>query len=172
VVVEMLNELFSHFDALTAEHGVEKIKTIGDCYMVAAGVPAPQPDHAARLADLALDMMAYVRSHRLLGRFELDLRIGIASGPVTAGIIGQRKFVYDLWGDTVNTASRLESHGRCGTIQVTDAARRLLEDGFDLEPIGTVTLKGKGEIDAWRLVGRTRQPAPQEEKALAGFPGP
>jgi class 3 adenylate cyclase len=170
VVVEMLNELFSHFDALAGRYGVEKIKTIGDSYMVAAGVPAPQRNHAALLADLALDMMAYVRRHRLLDRFQLELRIGIASGPITAGIIGRRKFIYDLWGDTVNTASRMGSHAPPGAIQITCTTRDFLAPEFVVEPIGKVAVKGKGEVDVWRLEGRLGEPIARDlvEKAAGG----
>ena len=120
-VVGMLDHLFSHFDVLAERYGVEKIKTIGDCYMVAAGVPSPRPDHARALAPMALDMQAAMRSVDEVGHLGLELRVGINSGPVVAGVIGRKRFLYDLWGDAVNTASRMESHGTPGRIQITRA---------------------------------------------------
>jgi adenylate cyclase len=157
-VVTLLDHLFSHFDVLAERYGVEKIKTIGDCYMVAAGVPAPRSDHARVLALMALDMQAAMRSHDEIGHRGLELRIGINSGPVVAGVIGRKRFLYDLWGDAVNTASRMESHGTSGRIQITEATKELLGDEFVCEPRGTIPVKGKGEIEAWYLVGRV-QPA-------------
>jgi adenylate cyclase len=157
-VVELLDHLFSHFDGLAERYGLEKIKTIGDCYMVAAGVPSPRPDHAQALASMALDMQAAVRSVDEVGHLGLELRIGINSGPVVAGVIGRKRFLYDLWGDAVNTASRMESHGTSGRIQITRATKVLLEDEFICEPRGTIALKGKGEMEAWYLVGRRVEP--------------
>jgi adenylate cyclase len=157
-VVELLDHLFSHFDGLAERYGLEKIKTIGDCYMVAAGVPSPRPDHAQALASMALDMQAAVRSVDEVGHLGLELRIGINSGPVVAGVIGRKRFLYDLWGDAVNTASRMESHGTSGRIQITRATKELLEDEFICEPRGTIALKGKGEMEAWYLVGRRVEP--------------
>jgi adenylate cyclase len=153
-VVAVLDHLFSHFDALAEQYEVEKIKTIGDCYMVAAGVPSPQPDHACALALMALDMQAAMRSVDEVDHLGLELRIGINSGPVVAGVIGRKRFLYDLWGDAVNTASRMESHGTSGRIQITRATKELLEDAFVCEPRGPIPVKGKGEIEAWYLVGR------------------
>ena len=158
-VVSMLDRLFSHFDVLAERHGVEKIKTIGDCYMVAAGVPSPRPDHARALALMALDMQAAMRSADDVGRLGLELRVGINSGPVVAGVIGRKRFLYDLWGDAVNTASRMESHGTSGRIQITRATKELLEDEFVCEPRGTVTVKGKGEMETWYVVRRRASPA-------------
>ena len=152
-VVGVLDHLFSHFDELAERHGLEKIKTIGDCYMVAAGVPSPRPDHAQALASMALDMQAAMRSVDEVDHHGLELRIGINSGPVVAGVIGRKRFLYDLWGDAVNTASRMESHGTSGRIQITRATKELLEDEFVCEPRGTIPVKGKGEIEAWYLVG-------------------
>jgi len=153
-VVGMLDHLFSHFDVLAERHGLEKIKTIGDCYMVAAGVPTPRPDHARALALMALDMCAAMRSVDEVGHLGLELRVGINSGPVVAGVIGRKRFLYDLWGDAVNTASRMESHGTAGRIQVTRATKELLDKEFLCEPRGTILVKGKGEMEAWYLVGR------------------
>jgi guanylate cyclase len=153
-VVGMLDRLFSHFDALAERNGVEKIKTIGDCYMVAAGVPSSRPDHARALALMALDMQAAMRSVDEVGHLGLELRIGINSGPVVAGVIGRKRFLYDLWGDAVNTASRMESHGTSGRIQITRATKELLEDEFVCEPRGMIAVKGKSEMEAWYLLGR------------------
>ena len=153
-VVGCLDHLFRRFDELAERYGLEKIKTIGDCYMVAAGVPSPRPDHARALALMALDMLAATHSEDEIGRLGLELRVGINSGPVVAGVIGRKRFLYDLWGDAVNTASRMESHGTPGRIQITRATYELLADEFECEPRGTVTVKGKGEIEAWYLVRR------------------
>jgi adenylate cyclase len=158
-VVGVLDHLFSHFDELAERYEVEKIKTIGDCYMVAAGVPSPRPDHARALARMALDMQAAMRSVDEVGHLGLELRVGINSGPVVAGVIGRKRFLYDLWGDAVNTASRMESYGTSGRIQITRATKELLADEFVCEPRGTIPVKGKGEIEAWYLVGRKVSPA-------------
>jgi adenylate cyclase len=158
-VVGVLDHLFSHFDALADRYGLEKIKTIGDCYMVAAGVPSPRPDHARALASMALDMQAAMHSVDEVPHRGLELRIGINSGPVVAGVIGRKRFLYDLWGDAVNTASRMESHGASGRIQITRATKELLEDEFVCESRGTIPVKGKGEMEAWYLVGRRSGPA-------------
>jgi guanylate cyclase len=153
-VVGLLDRLFTTFDDLVDRYEVEKIKTIGDCYMVAAGVPSHRTDHAHALAGLALDMRECARSCLPDGSgHDLRLRIGISSGPVVAGVIGRRRFLYDLWGDTVNMASRMESHGRPDEIQITRATRELLGEDFVTEPLGLVDVKGKGEVETWRLVG-------------------
>jgi adenylate cyclase len=153
-VVELLDRLFTSFDELVDRHDVEKIKTIGDCYMVAAGVPTKRPDHAHALAGLALEMRECARTCIPEGAgHDLRLRIGISSGPVVAGVIGRRRFLYDLWGDTVNMASRMESHGTPDAIQITRSTWELLRDDFVVEPLGLVDVKGKGAVETWRLVG-------------------
>jgi adenylate cyclase len=159
-VVGYLDRLFSCFDDLAERYALEKIKTIGDCYMVAAGVPTPRPDHATALARVALDMLDAMCADDLVGRLGLELRIGINSGPVVAGVIGRKRFLYDLWGDAVNTASRMESHGTPGRIQITRATYELVRDEFDCVPRGPISIKGKGEVEAWYLVGPRRDGKP------------
>jgi guanylate cyclase len=152
-VVGYLDRLFTRFDELADRYELEKIKTIGDCYMVAAGVPTARPDHARALALMALDMLEAMRSKNDVGERGHELRIGINSGPVVAGVIGRKRFLYDLWGDAVNTASRMESHGTPGRVQITRATYELLADEFECEPRGTISVKGKGEVEAWYLNG-------------------
>jgi adenylate cyclase len=164
-VVGLLDRLFSHFDTLAERYGLEKIKTIGDCYMVASGVPTSRPDHARALALLALDMVDATRSDGAVGDLAFELRVGINSGPVVAGVIGRKRFLYDLWGDAVNTASRMESQGTSGRIQITRATYELLKDEFECEPRGTVEVKGKGAMETWYLVG-PRVAAPAAERVL------
>jgi adenylate cyclase len=153
-VVELLDRLFTSFDALVDRYDVEKIKTIGDCYMAAAGVPRKRPDHAQALAALAFEMLECAKTCLPEdSEHDLRLRIGISSGPVVAGVIGRRRFLYDLWGDTVNMASRMESHGTPDAIQITRPTSELLRDDFVVEPLGLVDVKGKGAVETWRLVG-------------------
>lgn len=154
-VVALLNDVFTRFDAIAERHGLEKIKTIGDAYMVAGGLPEPRPDHAEAVAAMALEMLLAVRDLDLPPDARLDLRIGIHTGPVVAGVIGSRKFSYDLWGDTVNTASRMESHGEIGAVQVSAATRAALGDAFPCEPRGVIEVKGKGPMEVFFL----REPA-------------
>lgn len=153
-LVVLLNEIFSTFDALATCHGLEKIKTIGDAYMVVGGLPNPQPDHAGAIAAMALDMQQVITRVRVDGAPPLSIRIGIHSGPVVAGVIGTRKFSYDLWGDTVNIASRMESHGVPGRIQVTPEVRARLDGLYLFEERGPIAVKGQGEVMTYFLVGR------------------
>ena len=152
-LVELLNEVFSYFDTLVDKYDLEKIKTIGDCYMVASGVPNPRPDHAQALTNFALDLRDIVSKHDFHGK-QLTFRIGLNSGPVVAGVIGRKKFIYDLWGDAVNTASRMEAHGTGGVIQVTEATYKLIKDDFICEPHGGINVKGKGEMKVWHVIER------------------
>jgi len=153
-MVALLNEVFTRFDQLADKHGLEKIKTIGDAYMVAGGVPVPRPDHAIAVAEMALGMMKALEGYEVAPGVPLELRIGISSGPVVAGVIGERKFIFDVWGDTVNTASRMESEGQVGCIQVSTPTCRLLREHFLLERRGRVEVKGKGKLTTWFLRGR------------------
>jgi class 3 adenylate cyclase len=144
-LVTMLNAVFTGFDQLARRHGVEKIKTIGDAYMAVAGLPDAAPDHSERIAELALDMR---------DQSSLPIRIGIDTGAVVAGVIGESKFIYDLWGDAVTTASRMESHGVPGEIQVTEAVRDRLADRYEFAPRGEIEVKGRGRMRTWLLAKR------------------
>ena len=155
ILVNVLNDIFTRFDSIADRYGLEKIKTIGDCYMAAAGLPVPVEDHAIRAAHMALDMMEAMERFNEESRYQLKVRVGISTGSVVAGVIGKRKFLYDLWGDIVNTASRMESHGVAGRIQVTDSTREHLSEPFMLEERGVIDLKGKGEMKTYFLVGRS-----------------
>jgi len=155
-VVDMLNGLFRRFDRVAHELGIEKIKTIGDCYMAVCGLPKPCSDHAEKMARMALRMLQETREHGKEKGLSLQMRIGLNSGPVVAGVIGTSKFIYDLWGDTVNLASRMESTGVPGEIQVTRSVYERLKGNFQLEGRGVIPVKGKGEIEAWLLHGEAR----------------
>jgi class 3 adenylate cyclase len=157
-LVSMLNELFSMFDKLAEQHGLEKIKTIGDAYMVVAGIPQPIADHATAIAHMALDMQTGIQEYAKRTGSGLSIRIGIHTGSVVAGVIGTKKFIYDLWGDTVNTASRMESTGLPGRIQVTETTFKLLENQFDFEARGPVEIKGKGAMNTFLLVRQKTDP--------------
>jgi class 3 adenylate cyclase len=153
-LVVVLDDVFTRFDEVADRVGMEKIKTVGDAYMAVAGAPDPRSDHADAAAQMALDIMGCLDGRRWPTGEPMAIRVGVASGPVVAGVIGRRKFAYDLWGDTVNVASRLESHGEPGRILVSAATHELLVGRFAFsEPI-TVELKGKGPTRAWFLLGR------------------
>jgi adenylate cyclase len=151
--IDFLSRIFSAFDVLAAERGVEKIKTIGDAYMVAAGIPEAQADHADRIAALAPGMLRAVSAIAETTGLKLQARIGIHTGPITAGVIGTHKFVYDVWGDTVNTASRMESHSLPGRIQISAATRAALGERFKCERRGIIKVKGKGMMETFFLDG-------------------
>jgi guanylate cyclase len=153
-LVDALNEVFNYFDTVVEKYGLEKIRTMGDNYMVASGVPTPRPDHAHVLAEAALEMMEYVTHCPSFLARELQFRGGINAGPAVAGIIGHTKFHYDVWGDPVNVAARMESHGEPGRIQIGRDFYVLIKDEFMCEPRGRIVVKGKGEMETWFLVGR------------------
>lgn len=153
-LVGLLNRIFSTFDQLAERHGLEKIKTIGDAYMVVGGLPMPQDNHVEAIADMALDMQsAIAHFHTDLGE-PFQLRIGISTGPVVSGVIGLKKFIYDLWGDAVNIASRMESQGEIGRIQVTEAVYQQLRDRYHLEKRGIIDVKGYGKMTTYWLIDR------------------
>lgn len=159
-VVRKLNDIFSEFDALAARHGLEKIKTIGDAYMVAGGLPEPRDDHCAAVASFALDIVALMDRHQAWDGRPLRIRVGINTGPVVAGVIGRQKFIYDLWGDAVNVASRMESNGLSNQIQVTEAVKEKLAGHYEFETRGPIVVKGKGQMTTYLLVGRRASSPP------------
>ena len=153
---DLLNEVFSFFDTLADKYSLEKIRTIGGNYMIASGVPVPRADHAHALVGMALEMMSHVGENRGGHDLKLQFRLGMNSGPAVAGVIGRQKFHYDLWGDAVNTASRMESHGVPGKIQIARPTYDLIKDDFVCVPRGLVEVKGKGQMETWFLEGRLR----------------
>jgi adenylate cyclase len=157
ILVDVLNDIFTRFDDIADNRGLEKIKTIGDSYMAAAGLPIYVADHTIRAAHMALDMLDAIDCFNELGGHKLKVRIGIDTGPAVAGVIGKRKFFYDLWGDIVNTASRMESHGVAGRIQVTDSVQQRLKGSFLLEKRGAIEVKGKGKMQTWFLRSRNEK---------------
>lgn len=161
-LVKMLGLVFSEFDRLVAKYNLEKIKTIGDAYMVAGGLPMSRPDHASKIADMALEMQAAIAHIRSDTGEPFQLRIGINSGSIVAGVIGTTKFSYDLWGDTVNVASRMESQGLPGKIQVTQASYELLKEDYTLVERGHIFVKGKGEMATYWLIGKKETDAKSE----------
>jgi adenylate cyclase len=167
-VVALLDRVFGRWDALATRHGLEKIKTIGDAYMVAGGIPLPRDDHAEAVAAMALDMGAELARVADETGVTLDVRIGIDSGPVVAGVIGRAKFIYDIWGDTVNTASRMESHAPSGAIQVTGRTYERLRHCYELRNRGTIEVKGKGPMTTYVLVGRRDASPRPGERANPG----
>ncbi len=156
-LVTMLNGIFSSFDMLADQLGLEKIKTIGDAYMVVGGLPTARTDHAEAIAEMALAMQKSISNFKRGDNTTFSLRIGINTGPVVAGVIGIRKFIYDLWGDAVNVASRMESHGLAGGIQVTQATYDLLQDKYDFWHRGKIFVKGRGEMDTYMLLNHKSQ---------------
>lgn len=158
-LVDLLDKLFTLFDELVVKHKVEKIKTIGDAYMVAAGIPTPIKNHAELLANFALDFKDCLAEFNLKNKQTLQMRVGINSGPIVAGVIGKSRFIYDLWGDCVNTAARMESHGIPGEIHVSEHTYRLLADKFDFESRGIIEIKGKGPMSTFVLRGRSARTA-------------
>lgn len=150
-LVRLLNRIYSEFDSLATRLGVEKITTIGDSYMVASGIPVPEPDHLNRLAKMALAMQAMGSGLQEIHGHRLQMRIGMHCGPLVAGVIGQSKFQYDVWGDTVNTASRMESHGLPGQIHVSQSVYERLKGNYRFKPRGEVEIKGKGRMRTWFL---------------------
>lgn len=157
-LVSLLNQIFSMFDQLAEKHGLEKIKTIGDAYMVVGGLPTPRQDHAEAVAQMALDIQNAIQQFNLRHSEAISIRIGINTGPVVAGVIGTKKFIYDLWGDTVNIASRMEACGLSGSIQVTATTYEQLREKYQFRARGLVQVKGKGEMETYILEGQSTNP--------------
>jgi class 3 adenylate cyclase len=150
-MVAMLNAIFTAFDELSEKYNVEKIKTIGDAYMVVGGLNINKSDYTNNIAELALEMRDYVANHPELSKFKLGIHTGIATGPVVAGVIGSKRFIYDLWGDTVNVASRLTDDAEEGAIQVDKTTYNRIKDSFAFEPPSSIPMKGKGDVVMYRL---------------------
>ena len=167
-LVAVLDRVFAEWDGLAAHYGVEKIKTIGDAYMVAAGVPLHRDDHVQAMADMALAMQPVLTRYATESGLALEIRLGLDTGAVVAGVIGRAKFIYDLWGDTVNTASRMESHAPTGAIQVTERVYERLRDRYEFEPRGTIEVKGKGKMSTYLLVARRTEGAPSATQVGRG----
>jgi class 3 adenylate cyclase len=162
--------VFTAFDKLADKYGLEKIKTIGDAYMIAGGLPTPRPDHAEAVAAMALEMREAVDTWNEARGAALQIRIGIHTGPAIAGVIGIKKFIYDIWGDAVNTASRMESHGLPGEIQVSEETFKRIRGRFELRKRGVIHVKGKGEMCTYLLLGPRAEEAEKAEQAR-GLPG-
>lgn len=154
MLIENLNKIFTHFDTLVEEYGLEKIKTIGDSYMVVSGLAEEKEDHIQKITDLALTMAADISQFSLDGKTKCSVRIGLHAGPVIAGVIGSKKFSYDVWGDTVNTASRMESFGEPGKIQVTEKFYEYIKDDYECEYRGQTEIKSKGLMNLYFLKGK------------------
>lgn len=169
-IIQFLNRLYSAFDALVDKYGLEKIKVSGDCYMVVSGVPWPRRDHVAALAQLALDMAEAAAALKDPHGCQVALRIGLATGPVVAGVVGSRRFFYDVWGDAVNVASRMESTDSIGRIQVPETIYERLKDDFVFEERGEVDVKGKGTMRTWYLIGRKSDAASSRLRSKASQP--
>lgn len=167
-LVAHLGQVFGEFDGITRQHGLEKIKTIGDCYMAAAGLPEPQHDHAERAVRMGLDILRAMPRICIALNAPIQVRVGIHCGPLVAGVIGSVKPFYDIWGDTVNVASRMESHGLPGRLHISDDVRAALGDGFELEQRGVIEVKNRGPMTTWFVNGMTRlKPAPRPDHGPA-----
>ncbi len=148
-LVKVLNEIFARYDAQARMNGVEKVKTIGDAYMAVSGVPRPDKDHVKKIVNMALDIRETTKRFRSISGLNIEVRIGIHTGPLIAGIIGRYKFLYDLWGDTVNTAARMESHGEVGAIQITEEVKKVIEGQYKIKSRGEIDIKSKGKMKVY-----------------------